>query len=84
MCDADAKADAFVLWQIRVPALHPALHGDGATDGIDDRGELDQQPSPVVLQMRPRCWSMSGSINSRRWALRAARVFSSSAPISRE
>jgi hypothetical protein len=43
MCDADAKADAFVLWQIRVPALHPALHGDGATDGIDDRGELDQQ-----------------------------------------
>jgi len=41
-------------------------------------------PSPVVLKMRPRCWAISGSISSRRSLLRAARVPSSSAPISRE
>src|SRR6516165_8278680 len=41
-------------------------------------------PSPVVLKMRPRCWSISGSINSRRWLFRATSVFSSSTPISRE
>src|SRR6516162_4662498 len=55
-------------------------------------GEIEEQmkeqapgmPSPVVLKIRPRCWSISGSINSPRWLLRTASVFSSSAPISRE
>jgi hypothetical protein len=41
-------------------------------------------PSPVVLTMRPRCSLILGSPSSRRIALNAASVPSSSSPISRE
>jgi hypothetical protein len=39
---ADAKADAFCLWQRRVPGLQlpSPLHSDGATGGIDEEKTL--------------------------------------------
>src|SRR5260370_1864944 len=54
--DADAKADALAFGDVGVTVLHPLLHDDGATHGVDDRGELDQHPvtgrlddAPLVL-----------------------------------
>ena len=41
---ADAELDALVLGHLGIAGGHPALHVDGTTDGIDDAGELGQQP----------------------------------------
>jgi hypothetical protein len=40
--DADAEADAFSLRPISVAVCHSLLKDDGTAQGVNDRGELDQ------------------------------------------
>jgi hypothetical protein len=42
--DIDAKLNALVGGNVGVVSRHLVLHRDGAGDGFDDAGELDQQP----------------------------------------
>ena len=51
--DANAKADAATFIDVGIAALNSLLDDDGATHRIDDRRELYEKPSPVVLKMRP-------------------------------
>src|SRR5215471_11825766 len=72
--DADAKSGAFRLF---IPRCTSTAQRRASTT----LGNSIRIPSPVVLTTRPRCSAMFGSISSRRQALSAARVPSSSAPI---
>lgn len=47
--DPDAEHDASLRARIAVALDHAALPLDGAAHGIDDAGELDQQPVPGGL-----------------------------------
>ena len=51
--DADAKLDAPIRRNARVPLDHRVLHFDGAAHRVDDAAELEIEPSPVRLTTRP-------------------------------
>src|SRR5205807_6974308 len=42
--DADAEFDAPVFRRGGIPRPHPALHGHGAGDRLDDARKFDQEP----------------------------------------
>jgi hypothetical protein len=69
LVDADAEFDAAVRRSLGVARGQRRLYFAGAAQGVDDAGELDQRPSPVVLTSRPRCSAIFGSITSARSAL---------------
>ena len=61
--DAEAEDDAFFVHDTAVSFDHLALNGDSASDSLDDALKVRQQPSPVVLTIRPP------------WAAMVVRVF---------
>ena len=58
----------------RVALDHRPLHLDGAAHRVDNAGEFDSSPSPVVLTMRPLCSAIFGSTSSRRMRLQRGRA----------
>src|SRR5262249_2930619 len=83
LVNPDTELDALLRGHLSVPLGDSPLELERATQRIDDAHELYQQPSPVVLTIRPRCSTILGSTSCRRSASRSARVPSSSVPMRR-
>jgi hypothetical protein len=82
--DADAELDAALFRDAAIAQRQLALQLDRAAHRIDDARELDQEAVAGGLDDAPRCSAIFGSDTSRRNAVKAACVPSSSSPISRE
>jgi len=81
--DPDAELDAPFPGNLDIPLRHCPLHLDWAADRVDDAGKLDEQPVGGCLDDGPRSSLTLASLSSRRIALNAASLPSSSSPISR-
>jgi hypothetical protein len=82
--DADAKFDTRFGRHTGISPGHLSLHVNAHRTASTTLANSTNNPSPVVLTMRPRCSTIRGSTKSRLIAFNPASVPSSSAPISRE